>query len=123
MAREKATTERQSRGDQHVRIRMTGEGYEYVSDADPHSGKERPVYLHRLCVVAWSDAETTADALAEIECHDVHHQIPIEWLSEEERESPGATRSIPWLNVEAGLSPEEWTAHRRRTLEFSRGSA
>ena len=99
-----------------LRLRMTGEGYEYVSDKSPRSGRERPAYIHRLCVVAWSDAESVQEALAEVAGHDVHHEVPREWLSEDERESPVSDRSIPWLNVEDGLWPEEWTAHRRRTL-------
>lgn len=106
-----------------LKLRMTGEGYEYVSDAKPHSGRERPVYIHRLCVVAWSDAETTAEALAAVAGHDVHHEVPASWLSEEERESPGASRSLPWLNVEAALHPEEWSEHRRRTLALRGGAS
>jgi hypothetical protein len=100
-----------------LRIQQTGEGYEYVAEHGPHDDEpERPVYVHRLCLVAWSDAETTREALLDVAGHDVHHEVPREWLSEEEREEIASTRSIPWLNVEGGLHAEEWTAHRRRTL-------
>jgi hypothetical protein len=99
-----------------LRLRQTGEGYEYVAEQSSHEGVERPVYVHRLAAIAWSDAETTEGALLDVLGHDVHHEVPESWLSEEEREQRGARRSIPWLNVEAALHPEPWTEHRRRTL-------
>lgn len=97
-------------------MRSTGDGYEYVADDGAYGADERPAYIHRLCVVAWADAETIDGALAEVAGHDVHHEVPDEWLTAAERAARGADKSIPWLNVEPALTPEEWTEHRRRTL-------
>lgn len=100
-----------------LKLRTTGDGYEYVSDRDPHSGGERPVYVHRLCAVAWGDYETTGEACSDVARKDVHHSTPREWLSEEEQLL--AERSIPWLNVEEALHPEDRTEHRRMALAYA----
>lgn len=71
-----------------VRYRMTGEGYEYLTDTDPHSGTERPVYVHRLCGIAWGVLEGLDDP------NHVHHE-----------------ESISWLNIEANLSAKDPRDH------------
>jgi len=75
-------------------LRHTGEGYEYVvKECD---STDTPVYIHRLCVVAW-------DGLEALEGCDVHHETP-----------------IPWLNTEENLSPEPAFQHRRGELARAR---
>lgn len=84
-----------------VRVRATGEGYEYLTDTDPHSAAERPVYVHRLAAIAWClDEDQWADrGVRALAGHDVHHETP-----------------IPWLNTEENLELVDAREHRSWTL-------
>lgn len=81
-----ATTARERR---HARLRATGEGYEYFADTDPHTGTERPVYVHRLAAFAWGILDDLGDH------HHVHH----------------CEKSVPWLNAEWNLDREDPRDH------------
>lgn len=95
----------QSRGRPRVRMRATGEGYEYVTDTDPHSGQERPVYVHRLAAIAWllTDQEWRREGVQALAGRDVHHLSP-----------------IPWFNAEWNLELVEAREHRSWTLPQTR---
>lgn len=71
-----------------LRFRMTGEGYEYATDTDPHTRQERPAYIHRLAALAWGVLEDVDDS------RHVHHQT-----------------SVPWLNTEDNLEAVEPREH------------
>lgn len=68
-----------------MRLRTSGEGYEYF--VEERGGT--PVYVHRLVAVA----EFGFDAVTSDE--DVHHEI-----------------SVPWLNYGENLEVENWREHR-----------
>jgi hypothetical protein len=95
-------------GDEHdranarVRYRMTGGGHAYVTDTDPHSATERPVYIHRLAAVAWGVLDGLDDP------RHVHHDLS-EWAGADAPETAG----VPWLTAETVLEAELPTDHAR----------
>lgn len=91
-----------------VRVRATGEGYEYLTDTDPHSAQERPVYVHRLSAIAWilDEAQWRDEGVSALAGHDVHHEVP-----------------VPWLNTEANLELVDALEHRSWTLRGPGGRA
>lgn len=95
-----------------MRLELSGDGYEFVRTGRTST----PVYIHRLALVAWVDASSTTEAVSQVAGHDVHHEVPDDWLSISDLEQLRYEPSVPWLNVEGGLWAEEWTEHRRRTL-------
>jgi len=95
-------TDEHDHADREVRLRLTGGGHAYVTDCDPHSGEERPVYVHRLAAVAWGLLDGLDDP------RHVHHDLS-DWTSEEAAERAG----VPWLNAESVLTAELPDDHAR----------
>lgn len=94
--------------DGRVRLRQTGGGHAYVTDTDPHSATERPVYVHRLAAVAWGLLDGLDDP------HHVHHDLS-GWASDDAPETAG----VPWVNAQPVLEAETPDDHARQHI--SRG--
>lgn len=90
------------RANARVRYRMTGGGHAYVTDTDPHSATERPVYIHRLAAVAWGVLDGLDDP------RHVHHDLT-EWVGDDAPETAG----VPWLTAESVLTAERPDHHAR----------
>lgn len=86
-----------------VRLRQTGGGHAYVTDTDPHSATERPVYVHRLAAVAWDVLDALDDP------RHVHHDLT-EWAGVDAPETAG----VPWVTAEPVLEAEAPDDHARQ---------